>query len=463
MVKRKKILVVDDQKQIRTFLAKFLTREGYDVIEASTPEEGLKAASDDDLLLAMIDLDFGSGREEGLDLLQDLKERYNDLPVVIFTGKGSTETAVKAMKLGASDFLEKDECFADQLTLRLKKAEEFVHLIEKCMSLEDENLELSTERNYYRDQERKKYAMVGESTALMSLMEKVEAVASIPRPVLVLGERGSGKELVAAAIHYRGNRASKPFITINCAAFHGNLLESEMFGYEKGAFTGADERKIGRFEMADTGTLFFDEIGNMATDFQQKVLRVIEYQEFQRVQGRETVKVDVRVVAATNADLKSMIKESTFRADLYDRLSFEVLEVPPLRQRMEDIPLLVNHFVERISDEAGIKPAKFSREAIDALQKYAWPGNVRELRNITERLACRYSDKTVKKSDLPTEIFEIEFEGKTFEEKIANFEKSLIIEGLDRCNGVQKKAAEYLGLTYDQFRHYYKKYGLKDG
>ncbi|MHC5040008.1 MAG: sigma 54-interacting transcriptional regulator, partial [Planctomycetota bacterium] len=286
-------------------------------------------------------------------------------------------------------------------------------------------------------------------------------LAAIPRPVLIQGERGTGKELVAGAIHFMGPRAKAPFVTVNCAAFHGNLLESEMFGHEKGAFTGADKRKIGRFELADRGTLFLDEVGNMALDFQAKILRVIEYQEFERVAGTERVKVDVRVIAATNADLKKMMQAGDFREDLYDRLTFAVIEVPPLRDRPEDIDVLVEAFSQRIVEEIpGIFPRRFSPEVIRRFKAHAWPGNVRELKNVVERLTCMESEDPVRVSDLSPELLTLPEAPKTFNERVEAFQVQILMEALQKTKGSQKNAAGLLGLTYDQFRHMVRKFDL---
>jgi len=278
---------------------------------------------------------------------------------------------------------------------------------------------------------------------------------------LILGERGSGKELVAAAIHYAGDRRSKPFIKVNCAAMSGTLLESEMFGHEKGAFTGADKRRLGRFELADGGTLLLDEVGNMSSEFQEKVLRVIEYQEFVRVGGQKPVRVDVRVIAATNADLKQRIEEGTFRADLYDRLSFEVLRVPPLRERTGDIPLLATHFADRFAAEIKVTPRRFSEAAMTGLCAYRWPGNVRELKNIAERLVFSARTDRIELSDLPPEVREgPAVSGQSFPERLAALEREMLEAALSSSSWNQKKAAAALGLTYDQLRHYYRKHGL---
>ena len=377
----------------------------------------------------------------------------------MLSGKGTIGTAVQALKAGAADFLEKGLCLEEQLDASVEKIKRLFAAIEENKRLRSENAALQRRAHLLDGMLRRKYQIVGQSEVLRETLATVDRIASVPRPVLIVGERGTGKELIAAAIHYRGDRADAPFVTVNCAAFHGQLLESEMFGHEKGAFTGADRQKIGRFEMAHGGTLFLDEIGNMAMDFQQKVLRVIEYQEFERVQGTETIRVDVRVLAATNADLREHIQAGRFRADLYDRLAFEVIRVPALRERPEDIPLLVRHFVARmVEDVPSLRPKAFSEAALEALCKYTWPGNVRQLKNTVERVLCHTEADPILPVHLPNEVFSDGASGTSFAEQVSDFERRLVADALLKAAGSQKRAAQRLGMSYDQFRHYYKKY-----
>jgi len=307
--------------------------------------------------------------------------------------------------------------------------------------------------------------MIGKHPSLLAVLSQAERLASVARPVLIRGERGTGKELLARRIHEAGNRAGKPFVTLNCAAFGGDLLRSELFGHEKGAFTGATARRAGKLEQADGGTLFLDEIGNMSMAFQEKILRVIEYQEFERTGGRETVKVEVRVVAATNADLEAMMQQSEFRPDLHDRLSFAVLQIPPLRERRSDIPLLVQHFAQRLAEEMpGMEWRPFSATALEDLSNYYWPGNVRQLKNVVERLYIMSSGESeqILSGELPREVTAVEPLGTTFDEQVEGFQRSVLLNALKENGGNQKQAAAALELTYNRFRHHYRKLKIKD-
>jgi len=457
------ILVIDDQPRIHSTLKPVLARRGYSVVGALSASQGMDLfhRKRDMLALVILDLDLGPGQANGLELLNEIKLTSPDVPVIILTGVGTFKTAVKAIKMGASDFLEKNLYLSEHLEASVAKAEALLTIIEENRRLKREKDHLARHTEFFRISLRRKYRIIGRSKALLSTLESARRVASIPRPVLIRGPRGSGKELVAAYIHFSGNREDKPFIAVNCAAFHGNLLESEMFGYEKGAFTGADERKIGRFELADTGTLFFDEIGSMGRDFQEKILRVIEYQQFERVQGVETVDVDVRVIAATNADLEEMMAANAFRRDLYDRLAFTTITVPALADRIEDVPLLAEYFIDEMAREvAGLQRREFTGEAMKKLCAYNWPGNVRELKNCVERLLCAGRSGPILAEEIecghsrdghgPTGA-------RSFKARVANYTRKLIQEALEATGGNQKEAAERLELTYDQFRHQYRK------
>jgi len=307
---------------------------------------------------------------------------------------------------------------------------------------------------------------------MRTVMTKIEKVAPVPRPVLVLGPRGTGKELVARAIHTLSPRASEPYVTINCAAVAESLLESELFGHEEGAFTGATKQKEGKFELADGGTLFLDEIGNMSLEFQAKILRVLEYQRFERVAGSESIQVNVRVIAATNADLKQAIADGKFRADLYDRLAFEVISLPPLAQRLEDVPVLAAHFLSRFRQEVPITVREISAGALDRFAQYEYPGNVRELKNIVERAVYMAQGEVLTAADvdaaLPPEAHAPAASGSEFsddprlplDERVDAYEAWLCRDALERTRYKQKEAAALLGITYDQFRQRYRKYGL---
>ena len=460
------ILIVDDQPEVLEHLRKQLVERGF-TVHCATGVDGAVKSFDDrlgSLSLVLLDLDLGQGRDSGFSLLKTFRTRCPDLPIIILTGKGGVGDAVKAMKLGATDFLEKDIYLAEHLELSVRKAQELVRILEAHRQLQQRTHELERTADFYSGLVRSRYQMVGETPVMQELRAKITALVDIPRPVLIRGERGTGKELVAAQIHYRSRkRAAKPFVVVNCAAFSGSLLESEMFGHEKGAFTGADRQRIGRFEQADGGTLFLDEIGNMSVDFQEKMLRVIEYQRFERVQGSETVEVDVRVVAATNADIEKMMTDGHFRPDLYDRLAFQTVHVPALRERREDVPLLVEHFLSRLRREVpAVTVREFSEDALDRLMDYNWPGNVRQLRNVVERTAAFLDVEVVEPEHIELEPSVPRRRNATFAEQVQHLERTLVIDALRRSGFSQKRAADLLGLTYDQFRHYYRKFKLSD-
>ncbi len=300
---------------------------------------------------------------------------------------------------------------------------------------------------------------VAESETMQSLLTECLKYAPVNRPVLIRGERGTGKELLARFIQANSPRNDQPFVSINCAAVSEELLTAELYGHEKGAFTGADQTKIGRLEQADKGTLFLDEIGNMSVTFQQKLLRVMEYQEFERIRGTQTINVDVRIISATNANLEELMAENLFRSDLYDRLTFAELKIPALRRRKKDIPLLIVHFVKMLHEEIpNLQQKTFDRETVRMMMEYYWPGNIRELKNVVERLYLGPTGDEITPSDLPPEVSGLEITGDSFHEKVEEFKKKLITEALKDTGENQKKAADKLKMSYDQFRHYYKKF-----
>jgi DNA-binding NtrC family response regulator len=305
--------------------------------------------------------------------------------------------------------------------------------------------------------------IIGKSAVLSNVLEKARAFATVPRPLIIRGERGTGKELVANFIHHNSRRADGPFVAVNCAVFNDELLGSELFGHEKGAFTGAVSRRVGCIEKARGGTLFFDEVGNMTLRFQESLLRILETKKFERLGGREVLAANARFIFATNADVETMMQRGEFRKDLYDRIAFETLTLPPLRQRREDIPLLVAHFTSMLVQEIpNFDPRPFSTEAVRQMMHYYWPGNIRELKNVVERLLLQPGGDIVLTSDLPLEITAAAPAGKNFNEKVEAFKRHLVLGSWLDSGRRQKKAADLLGVSYDQFRHYYKKYGLKD-
>ena len=465
--KNKSVLIADDQEELREVLADKLHALGKEVIAFSSGRRLLGHLQDAavDVELVVLDLDFGVGEPDGIEILKGIKEQWDDMPVIILTGKGSIDAAVEAVQYGAADFIEKDFYVEDKLELGMEKVERMLAVLRENARLKAENEALDRENSFYRTELGQRYRIVSASPTMEKLLEQVDQVASIPRPVLIRGERGTGKELIAAALHYGSNRSDRAFAKMNCAALSDTLLESELFGHEKGAFTGAAEMRRGRFETADGGTLFLDEIGNTSLEFQQNVLRVIEYQEFERAGGSQTIHVDVRVVAATNADLEIEIEQGRFRADLYDRLRFSVIHLPPLRERREDIQPLVDYFTGQICDEVpSIARRTFAASALATLESYAWPGNVRELKFAVERALCVARASEVEIEDLPHEVrgeggMAVAGTG-DFDEQIAGVERGLLNRALEQTGGRQKDAAQQLGLTYDRFRHLLRKHQI---
>jgi DNA-binding NtrC family response regulator len=454
---------VDDQPEVCQLLRDFLEDKQYATTAVYAPQQALRRveAQPEAFQVVILDLDFGPGQMNGLEALTRLKECNPTLPVIILSGKATVHDAVQALKSGAADFLEKDPYLEDNLAISMEKMRSLLSIVEENKRLAARNVSLQRETDFYREQVQKRYNIVGESPKIRAVLEQVVKVARVPRPVLVRGERGTGKELVAAAIHQASPRADAPFITINCAALSEGLLECELFGQEENAFHNAPF-KLGRFELANHGTLFLDEIGNMSVEFQRKILRVIEYQQFQRVQGTETITVDVRLVAATNTCLEDAMQEGRFRVDLYDRLAFETIPLPPLRERKEDLPLLAEHFLRLFAAEVpGITVKRVTPDAMQLLQGYHWPGNVRELKNVIERAAYRIDGDVITPTALPADLRSSPRAaptGEGFIEKVEHFERTLLLEALEETHWNQKEAAERLGLKYDQLRHLYKKY-----
>jgi psp operon transcriptional activator len=306
-------------------------------------------------------------------------------------------------------------------------------------------------------------AGIGGSPAFLAVVEQARELARIPRPILIRGERGTGKELLARFVHAASPRHAGPYVIVNCGAFQDELLVSHLFGHEKGAFTGATERRVGVFEQANGGTLFLDEVANLSRNAQARLHRVVEYQTFPRVGGTSQIEVDVRVIAATNADIGAMIERGDFMVDLYDRLRFAEIVLPPLRQRCEDVPLLIDHFIARLHEELpDLGAARFTEAAMKELTTYAWPGNVRELKNVIERLYVSDRDRTIQASELPLEVTTTEPIRGTFSQKVRAFEKALVLNALKDAGGNQRAAARQLGMSYDQFRHFHRKFGLGD-
>jgi two-component system nitrogen regulation response regulator NtrX len=363
------ILIVDDEPAILTSLSKILEDEGYQIAMAKSGQEALKVLMADPPDLMM--LDIWMPELDGIETLKRAREQAPQVQVVMMSGHGNIETAVKAIKLGAYDFIEKPLSL-ENVTLRVRHA-----LDQRRLQEENKTLRSKVDRQF---------ELVGTSPAMQKLRALIKTAGPANARVLIGGENGTGKELVARAIHQHSPRVDKPFVAVNCAAIPETLIESELLGHEKGSFTGATTQKRGQFEQADGGTLFLDEIGDMSLSTQAKVLRVLQEQQFTRVGGTKVIKVDVRVIAASNKDLQAEIKKGNFRDDLYYRLNVVPIEVPPLRERREDIPLLVKHFLKTHSEEQKVKPKDITAEALVALEQYDWPGNIRELSNLIERL-----------------------------------------------------------------------------
>lgn len=370
MQTRKTILVVDDEEDIRDSLKGILKDEGFAVELAANGSEALDRVETAMPDLILLDI-WMEGTEQGLDVLAGLKKKYPVLPVVMISGHGTIETAVTATKLGAYDYIEKPLSY-DKILL----------VIENCL-----NYQLLAEENLLlKRQAAKRFHLTGSSNVMKDLKKQIETVASTNAWVMITGENGTGKELVAHTIHRLSNRADRPMVEVNCAAIPEELIESELFGHERGSFTGADSHRRGRFDLANHGTLFLDEIGDMSLKTQSKILRILDEQRFERVGGDKTIQVDVRVIVATNKDLREEIRKGTFREDLYYRLNVIPIHVPPLRDRKEDISLLVQDFLEEFSRENNSEPKRITDETMSALLAHDWPGNVRELKNLVERL-----------------------------------------------------------------------------
>lgn len=454
----KRILVLDTEAGALAGLGEVFAEECGPTgrVETVTNSQELLArvASDELLDLVILDYDLGDGHRDGLAVLADIRTANADLPVVVVAERGDVDMVNRAVAAGATDFLVRGQRLHERVSTQLRKIRNILRLIEKSRSLGLQALRVAEE-------ERERYRIVGASPQIRLVITQIERVAPVPRPVLIMGERGTGKELVARAIHTAAS-SDRPFVVVNCAAFPDTILESELFGHERGAFTGADARSQGKFEQADGGTLFLDEIGNMSLPFQQKVLRVIEYGAFTRVGGRDEIHVNVRTIAATNANLDARMARGDFLHDLYDRLAFEVIRVPSLREREGDIELLAGHFLhEFIQEVPAFHGKRLSSSALAALKRYHFPGNVRELKNIIERAVYRDTgdelmpDDLELRSDSPDSI-----SPGSFKEKIESLEKSLVSSALQSSHHNQAQAARLLGLSYHQFRYYFRKYGF---
>jgi two-component system, NtrC family, nitrogen regulation response regulator NtrX len=443
-----RVLIVDDEEWIRRSVADVLVDEGYDPVEACDAAEALRTVEAQRPALVLLDIAM-PGRD-GVSVLDELRSTWPQLPVVMMSGHGTIETAVRATKLGAYDFLEKPLSYDKLLGCVARGIESARHAGGKA-----------------RDEGRQAIEIIGESEPIARLKEQIARVAPTEGWALITGENGTGKELVARQIHRKSKRASAPFVAVNCAAIPEELIESELFGHEKGAFTGALQRKRGRFELADEGTLFLDEIGDMSLMTQAKVLRILQQHTFERVGGTETLEVNVRVIAATNKNLEDEMAEGRFREDLYYRLNVIPFHVPPLRQRREDIGLLIERFLDRYCGENGVPRKSLSERALRKLQQYPWPGNVRELQNIVERLVLMTPGTLVDFEDLPPQIAAPQrervkgYESEKLAEARAAFERRFLMEKLAENKGNISRTAEVVGLARESLSRKLRSLGIE--
>jgi two-component system, NtrC family, response regulator PilR len=465
------VLVIDDDETVRDVIKMFLQAKGFEVTTTPDGQTGLDRFREEKFDAVLSDLVMPG--VNGIEVLKGIVEQNTNTPVIMITAYGSVQTAVEAMKMGAFDYVTKPFVL-DELHIILERAI-------GVSRLHRENLMLKM-------QLKKKYnfkGLIGDSPRMQKVYEMIEKIADTDSTVMITGESGTGKELVAKTIHFNSSRSQGPFVPLNCAAIPKDLLESELFGHEKGAFTGAMSTRIGRFELAHNGTLFLDEIGELDPSLQVKLLRVLQEREFERVGGVKTIKVDVRILAATNKDIEKATKEGKFREDLFYRLNVIPLQLPPLRKRIEDFPLLIEHFVHELSKRRKREPLKFSQEVMDCLMKYTWPGNVRELENLIERLTILSSGNVVAVSDLPEKIHQfttpdiensvhppevseqregysaLPAYGLDLNTHINNIERNLILKALEKTGGVRSRAAGLLGLNRTTLIEKMKKMGIE--
>ncbi len=444
---KKKILVVDDEELMRITLRDSLIKEGYEVEVACDGEEGWEKFKKEYPVLVLTDLKLPG--MDGIQLLEKIKSISSDTIVIVITGYGTIESAVQAMKLGAYDYICKPFILEDMVLL-VKRAFEVYNLRE-----ENKNLKSKLKESY------KLGDIIGKSEKMQEVYRMITAVAKTTATVIIYGETGTGKELVAETIHKLSPRKNKPLIKVSCAALPETLLESELFGYERGAFTDAVSRKIGRFEMADGGTLFLDDVDDIKPEVQVKLLRVLQERKFERIGGTETLQVDVRIIAASKKDLLDLVKEGKFREDLYYRLNVIPIYLAPLRERKEDIPLLVEHFIEKYTKPAGDTKKEISPEALEVLVSYNWPGNVRELENVIKRVVTLCNKDKITPQDLPEFLQYQKQPPKTIQEVVKESEKEHILKILSQTKGRKKEAAKILGITPKTLWQKLKEYGIK--
>ena len=448
-----RVLIVDDSDGIRETLRGILEDEGYRVGSAPTAAEGRSALERETYDLVLLDLQLPD--QDGLELLEELQQAHVELPVIVISGHGNIDSAVKATRLGAYDFLEKPLAL-ERVVLTIQNSLEKVRMRRRLEQLSS------------RFQRSK--VLIGESASMRKLKSEIERAAASDSRILIMGENGTGKELVARQLHQQSRRSKGAFVEVNCAAIPEELIESELFGHVKGSFTGASSDRAGRFEQADGGTLFLDEVADMSLKTQAKVLRVLQEQRFERVGGAASIQVDVRVLAATNKDLDEEIHGNRFREDLYFRLAVIPLQVPPLRERHEDIPLLVEHFVALHANDLGRRPLRVDPVAMERLIEYSWPGNVRELRNFIERMMIMVPGDEIMPRDLPAPMrsettdrvrLVLDQDFTTLRQARTAFEKRFIERKLHECGGNVSRAADRLGLERSNLYRKIKAYGIE--
>lgn len=446
---KQRILVVEDEEKLRRVIQLQLSSAGFEVDQAGTAEEALPLMDRADLILTDLKLPGMSG----LDMLALIQKQNTHAPAVMMTAHGTIENAVEAMKSGAADFLLKPFSLDHLMAV--------VHKALEVRGLRDENRKLKEElgRRYEFDN------IIGRSTQMQEIFASVLRVAPTRATVLLTGESGVGKDLIARAIHFHSPRRDRPLVKINCSALPENLMESELFGYEKGAFTGAATTKPGKFELADTGTVFLDEIGDVPQNIQVKLLRVLQEREFERLGGNKTYKLDIRMIAATNQDLRAALEQGTFREDLYYRLNVVALEIPPLRTRKADIPYLANHFLKKLAPDTGTRVETITSAAMEKLLEYPWPGNVRELENVIERSLVMAMGTTLDAPDVKLDALR----GRTVVSgelslpegmSLDQYEQEIIRQALKKAEGNKSQAARLLGLTRNAMRYRLTQMGL---
>ncbi|XCN73530.1 MAG: sigma-54 dependent transcriptional regulator [Candidatus Electrothrix aestuarii] len=450
------ILIIDDEAPIREVLSGILSDEGFHPLSAASAEEGLTILAEQDVHLVLLDIWLPG--MDGIAALEKIKQDGNEVPVIMISGHGTIETAVQATRIGAFDFIEKPLSY-DKVVLAINQGLRVARLErENKLLREAKPSEAAT-------------AIIGDSPVVKHLRMQIERVAPTDASVLILGGHGTGKELVAQAIHSQSNRAESPMVEVNCAAIPEELIESELFGYEKGAFTGADKAKKGKFDQAHGSTLFLDEIGDMSLKSQAKVLRILQEQKFERVGGAKTIEVDVRILAATNKNLEQEIEEGNFRADLFYRLNVVPIQLPDLKERLEDIPALVGSFLERFRSK-GLGEKRFAGDALSMLMQHPWPGNIRELRNMVERLMIMVPGELITAKEVAvflnpsdfqplTSSFEAGYSHLAFKDARKQFEHDYLKKKLEENEGNVSKTAETIGMERSHLHKKVKALGIK--